>query len=89
MVNTTGMWCLMLADGVLVPFFHGNEDKNPLENNQEFDAGEHWTVDIGEEVAKKYGFQGDPEDDSFFLVPKEMAKKAVFIPYGQTVTNNS
>ncbi len=67
--KTTGKWFLKTKDGEIYDFYHDHEENiSPLERIDDFDRGDFWSIDIMDENEK---YNKDPEDDSFYLIPKD------------------
>lgn len=68
MIKTTGKWFLKTKDDQVVAFYHDHEENiSPLERISEFDEGKFWSIDPVPELS---GYDRNPEENSFFLVPK-------------------
>ncbi len=79
MIKTTGIWFLKTKDGEKYAFYHDHEENiSPLERIEDFDRGNCWSIDLIPENEK---YEKDPEDDSFYLIPKEDVTEVWFEKY--------
>jgi hypothetical protein len=65
-------WYIKTNDIKKFPFYLYHKNSNPLYDISDFDKGDNWSIDGGGDntILKNY-YPEDPEDDSFYLIPKD------------------